>query len=78
MQCEHYANGKRCPNKATHRARFEATMSPGSCDCEVCAQTWLDEYAQKLDDGHLWDAVPIDEYGQQIEGRVLRGNKGES
>ena len=79
MKCTNYTNGTRCEAEAAYWLRCEYKRVPGCATCEKHARATLDEYAEKLDDGWKWDAVPVNCDGHQVQGHapdfheVLRG-----
>ena len=65
-----------CPKEASHWLRCNGDKVPGSWVCEDCARRILAEYTTKLlpEEG-VWDAIPIDELGEPVEGRILTGKE---
>ena len=70
MKCSDY----NCNNEAIYWLRCNGKKVPGSWVCRDHAMRTLNEYAAKLPpDMGVWDAIPIDNLGRELDGEILRG-----
>ena len=72
MRC----SNQNCDKEANYWLRCDGEKVPGSWVCKRHAIEVLTEYAEKLPpEMGKWDAVPVDELGQERVGEILAVSK---